>query len=76
MRTLNGKKAPVIPIARAIRRPVSLTAGIADSGVDGPAHIYVEIDGKRFRMTADQAESHASDLMQFVYELRNGGQLV
>ena len=66
--------AKVIPLERAgLTAKPRMEAGhvFDDAGVS--VGIYIETHG-RIRLTADQAEQHAVDLMQFVHEIRAGGQ--
>lgn len=77
MRKLSRARRPtIIPIDQAgQRRMVRLEMGIHEAR--GCIYIKLSQDGRELDigMTADQAEARAGDLMQFVYELRNGGKL-
>ena len=72
---LQRGSARVIPMDRAgIKPKARIEAGVLVDAEGNGEGVYIETHG-RYRMTADQAETFAADLMQFVFELRNGGKL-
>ena len=67
--------ADVIPLERAgIKAKSRLECGIETDDEGNGIGVFLETHG-RFRMTTEQAETFAADVMQFVFEMRNGGKL-
>ena len=71
MRKLDkSRMATVTQIARSVELKPRL-----ELGIDAEEQcVYLAVTG-RYRMTADQAEEVAQNLMGFVFELRNGGRI-
>jgi hypothetical protein len=67
--------ARVIPMERTgIKPKARIECGVIVDAEGNGTGVYVETHG-RMRFTAEQAESFAADVQNFVYECRNGGKL-